>query len=99
MTTSASETYAVARRVARLELIARVLFRYGLVLAIGWIGAMKPGAAIGMSWNAKVLPRPQLVGILLDHGLEPKTSAAHLQFEHRVDQAITRDLVVAVKPE
>lgn len=65
----------------------------------GWIGAMKPGAAIGMSWNAKVLPRPQLLGILLDLGLEPKTSAAHMQFEHRVDQAITRDLVVAVKPE
>ena len=41
MTTSASETYAMARRVARLELIARVLFRYGLVLVIGWIGAMK----------------------------------------------------------
>ena len=41
MTTSASETYAMARRVARLELIARLLFRYGLILAIGWIGAMK----------------------------------------------------------
>ena len=41
MNTSAPESYAMARRVARIELIATLLLRYGLVVAIGWIGAMK----------------------------------------------------------
>ena len=35
------EPYAMARRIARIELIAKLLLRYGLVVAIGWIGAMK----------------------------------------------------------
>ena len=39
--TSAPESYAMARRVAGLELIAKLLLRYGLVVAIGWIGVMK----------------------------------------------------------
>jgi hypothetical protein len=63
----------------------------------GWIGAMKPGAAIGLSWNTKVLARDELVELLGRHGLEPRTGDA--SFEHRVDHAITRDLVVAVKPD
>jgi uncharacterized membrane protein YkgB len=41
MNKSAPESYAMARRVASFELIARILLRYGLVIAIGWIGAMK----------------------------------------------------------
>jgi reactive chlorine resistance protein C len=41
MNTSAPESSAVARRVTRIEMIARLLLRYGLVVAIGWIGAMK----------------------------------------------------------
>jgi uncharacterized membrane protein YkgB len=42
MNTSASEpTYAMARRMLQIELIASLLLRYGLVIAIGWIGAMK----------------------------------------------------------
>jgi len=62
----------------------------------GWIGAMKPGAAIGMSWNTKVLKRDALVDLLGHHGLVPMVTEE--SFEHRVDQSITRDLVVAVKP-
>ncbi len=63
----------------------------------GWIGAMKPGATIGLSWNTKVLKRDALVDVLIRHGLVESTiEGAH--FEHRVDQSITRDLVVAVKP-
>jgi len=42
MNTSDPElTYAMVRRVARIELIASLFLRYGLVVAIGWIGAMK----------------------------------------------------------
>ena len=41
MNKSAPESYVVARRVAGIELTARLLLRYGLAVAIGWIGAMK----------------------------------------------------------
>ncbi len=63
----------------------------------GWVGAMKPGAAIGLSWNTKVLKRDALVEILARHDLEPAPATADASFEHRVDQAITRDVVVARK--
>src|ERR1700744_1861161 len=41
MNNSVSESYALARNIARIGLIAKSLLRYGLVVAIGWIGAMK----------------------------------------------------------
>jgi len=64
----------------------------------GWSGAMKPGAAIGLSWNTKVLRRDALVDLLGRHGLAVRADAPYSGFEHRVDHAITRDLVVATKP-
>jgi hypothetical protein len=63
----------------------------------GWTAAMKPGAAMGLSWNTKVLKRDELIDVLTRHGLVPETTEG-ASFEHRVDQSITRDLVVAVKP-
>jgi hypothetical protein len=64
----------------------------------GWAGAMQPGAAMGLSFNTKVLKRDALVDILSRHGLDLAPTTADASFEHRVDQAITRDLVVALKP-
>lgn len=64
----------------------------------GWIGAMKPGAALGLSWNTKVLKRDELVDLLRRHDLDVRETNDDVTFEHRVDQAITRDVVVAVKP-
>jgi hypothetical protein len=63
----------------------------------GWLGAMKPAAAIGLSFNTKALARDALVDLLRLHGLEPRRPHDD-SFRHRVDHAITRDLVVAVKP-
>ena len=63
----------------------------------GWIGAMKPAAAIGWSFNTKTLGRDALVGLLRAHGVEPRRPEDG-SFRHRVDHAITRDVVVAVKP-
>jgi hypothetical protein len=63
----------------------------------GWVGAMKPAAAIGLSFNTKTLARDALVDLIRRHGLEPRRSD-DVSFRHRVDHAITRDLVVAVKP-
>jgi hypothetical protein len=64
----------------------------------GWVGAMRPGAAMGLSFNTKVLKRGTLVDTLSRHGLDLAPTTADASFEHRVDQAITRDLVVALKP-
>jgi hypothetical protein len=63
----------------------------------GWAGAMKPGAPIGLSWNTRTLARDALVEVLRSHGLDPRRPDDP-SFRHRVDHAITRDLVVAVKP-
>jgi hypothetical protein len=44
------------------------------------------------------LTRDALVDILARHGLDLAPATAGTSFEHRVDQAITRDVVVARKP-
>ena len=62
----------------------------------GWTEAMKPGAAIGLSWNAKLLKRNELLDVLSSHGLAVRGHEG-ASFEHRVDQSITRDLIVATK--
>ncbi|MBB4682726.1 TRM11 family SAM-dependent methyltransferase [Amycolatopsis jiangsuensis] len=63
-----------------------------------WTRVLRPGGAMGISWNTHVLPREELVTILARAGLEVREGGAHEQLAHRVDQAIVRDLVVAAKP-
>lgn len=63
-----------------------------------WSGVLRSGGALGLSWNTKVLPRDELVALLVDAGLEPLDAEPLLGLSHRVDQAIERDLVVARKP-
>jgi hypothetical protein len=48
----------------------------------GWVGLLKPGGAVAVLERA---------------GLEPRDTAAYRGFEHRVDQAIQRDIVVGTK--
>ncbi|HUS62817.1 MAG TPA: hypothetical protein VMY34_11505 [Acidimicrobiales bacterium] len=62
----------------------------------GWIEVLRPGGAIGLAFNTKILPRPDLVAALAAGGIEVRDSGPWLEFEHRVDRAIQRDLVVAV---
>jgi SAM-dependent methyltransferase len=63
-----------------------------------WRAALRPGGAIGIAWNNLVLRRDKLVQLLAENGLEVRTSLAHDGFEHRVDSAIQRDLIVARAP-
>jgi SAM-dependent methyltransferase len=63
-----------------------------------WRAALRPGGAIGISWNNLVLRREKLAQILTENGLEVRTSLAHEGFEHRVDASIQRDLIVARAP-
>lgn len=64
----------------------------------GWARLLRPGGAIGISWNTFVGRREQLAGILAASGLEVQDSESYRGFRHRVDQAISRDLIVARRP-
>lgn len=63
-----------------------------------WVSLLRPGGAVGIAWNTLVAPREEAAAILAAAGLEPVESEPYLQFRHRVDQAIVRDIVVGRKP-
>lgn len=63
-----------------------------------WASQLRPGGALGLSWNTLGLTRPDLVAILGDAGLEVHDEGQWLEFGHRVDSSIHRDLVVATRP-
>ena len=60
-----------------------------------WRAALRPGGALGIAWNTLVLRREPLLRVLEHNGFTPCDSPAFRGFEHRVDSAIQRDLVVA----
>jgi hypothetical protein len=71
-----------------------------LSLAVpGWSRLLKPGGALGISWNTLAARREAAAQLLAGAGLEVMDSGPYLQFTHRVDQAINRDILVARKPE
>jgi SAM-dependent methyltransferase len=62
-----------------------------------WLDLLKPGAAAGLAWNRRTLPRPRLAALAEAAGfgvLAPDDDS----FLHRVDRSITRDVLVAVRP-
>lgn len=63
-----------------------------------WLEVLRPGGAVGLAWNAKLVARPDLAAVLAARGLEVADAAPYHGFAHRVDQAIHRDLIVARKP-
>ncbi|MCE7007612.1 SAM-dependent methyltransferase [Kibdelosporangium philippinense] len=65
--------------------------------ANGWARLLKPGGALGISWNTNVAKRDDVTDVLGQAGLEPLETGPYLDFTHRVDQAIVRDIVVARK--
>ena len=66
--------------------------------APGWATALRPGGALGISWNIHVARREDAAGALAGAGLQVLDSAPYRAFRHRVDQAITRDILIARKP-
>jgi len=60
-----------------------------------WVTLLRPGGALGLSWNLKVARRELAEDILLANGLAIVPDAG---LAHRVDQGIERDVVVARKP-
>ncbi len=63
-----------------------------------WRDALRPGGAMGIAWNVHVARREALAEALARAGLEVCDSPAYRGFQHRVDQAILRDVVVARRP-
>ncbi|SDR00165.1 Methyltransferase domain-containing protein [Thermostaphylospora chromogena] len=64
----------------------------------GWRELMRPGGAVGVSCNVYVAPRGEVAAILAANDLEVLDTPEYRAFEHRVDQAITRDVVIARVP-
>jgi SAM-dependent methyltransferase len=63
--------------------------------APAWAKALRPGGALGVSWNTHVTRREDAAEALAAAGLEILECPA---FRHRVDQAITRDILIGRKP-
>jgi SAM-dependent methyltransferase len=57
-----------------------------------WRTALRPGGAVALAWNTRVLSRDDLTGALASAGFDVLETGG---FAHRVDRTITRDLVVA----
>jgi SAM-dependent methyltransferase len=62
-----------------------------------WVKALRPGGALGISWNTFVARRDDAAQVLAASGLQVMDSGPYLNFRHRVDQAILRDVLVARK--
>lgn len=60
-----------------------------------WKAALKPGGAMAISFNALTLSRKKLVELMEGAGLHVLSHAPYTSFEHFVEQAVTRDVVVA----
>jgi hypothetical protein len=60
----------------------------------GWASALKAGGGMALACNVRALPADALAALVEDAGLAVVDCEG---FAHRVDQAIQRDVVVAVK--
>ncbi|MEV0152263.1 SAM-dependent methyltransferase [Micromonospora sp. NPDC050686] len=61
-----------------------------------WRQLLRPGGALGLSWNTQVTPRPAAEEVLAGAGLRVVDGPGWRDLAHRVDQAIDRDVLVAV---
>ena len=64
-----------------------------------WAEVLRPGGAMGIAWNTHVAGRDEALQLLDDAGLEPLDDGPYRNLEHRVDQAIQRDVLIARKPD
>jgi tRNA G10 N-methylase Trm11 len=60
-----------------------------------WSEVLRANGAIGLAFNTHVLKRAELVGLLEAAGFEALADGPYGQLEHRVDQSIQRDVVIA----
>jgi SAM-dependent methyltransferase len=63
-----------------------------------WAEVLRHGGAMGIAWNTRVASRRDALEVLAGAGLEPLDDGPYRNLEHRVDQAIQRDVLVARRP-
>lgn len=63
-----------------------------------WREALKPGGAIAMSFNTNTLKTTVVRQILADSGFAVMSGGLWDTFPHWVEQAVTRDIAVGVRP-
>ncbi len=59
--------------------------------------ALKPGGALALAFNTYTLEKDRLITHIEKAGLTPLTQPPYDDFAHWVEQAVNRDLVIAVK--
>lgn len=62
-----------------------------------WYAALMPGGAIAVSFNTYVTKRDTLIRMLEGAGFEVLRGGVYEELEHWVEQAVNRDVIVAVK--
>jgi len=62
-----------------------------------WINLLKKGGVICLAWNSFVLKKDRMTELFSNVGLHVLNSEPYHQFEHMVDQAIKRDIIVVHK--
>lgn len=63
-----------------------------------WREVLRPGGALSLSWNTRVLPRDRLSALVADAGFDVTPIGAGGELVHRVDRTITRDVLVGARP-
>lgn len=64
-----------------------------------WRECLLPGGAVALSYNTNTLKTETLRRIMADSGLEVMTGELYDSFSHWVEQAVTRDIAVGVRPK
>jgi len=62
-----------------------------------WHEVLKPNGIIALAWNSNVLSRSKIVQLFEANNLTVKNEEVYLKFEHKVDQSIQRDIIIAQK--
>lgn len=62
-----------------------------------WSEVLRPGGVIVLAWNSNVFSREKMVHLVQEKGLQVLNDGPYTRFEHRVDQSIKRDIIVALK--
>ena len=62
-----------------------------------WVRSLKPGGVMVLAWNLFLISREEVEELLYSHGLKVPENASTLNFSHRVDQAIDRDIIICIK--
>jgi len=62
-----------------------------------WCDVLKPNGILVLAWNNHVMTRAKMEHLFEEQGFTVKNDDTYLQFAHRVDQSIVRDILVAQK--